>query len=243
MLLLPRAAPWASFPWKYTHAGRRPTGTDSLLTEMFKSELLSSYPELLLQAQPVVGRPGVVKPLQMALQRAHIELCVSIQVVLQQSLVDEGVLHLRRKREGSQEVEEVEVVTFMPKSVSYYFCITDCACFRRPRLFTPRVELSVQGTASQRGSTLTSVWMSWQRCSRILLTKPKTSTLWSMCIMSIMLSMTMNVPVLPTPALQKHKQEEGTSSSLCRHKTKMCRIRTLADILFSTKGIHNNRST
>ncbi|TNN81866.1 hypothetical protein EYF80_007995 [Liparis tanakae] len=49
-------------------------------------------------AQPVVGRSGVVKPLQMALQRAHIQLRVSIQIVLQQSLVDEGVLHLRRKK-------------------------------------------------------------------------------------------------------------------------------------------------
>ena len=73
-------------------------GDDSLLTEMFKSERLSSYPELLLQAQPVVGSPGVVKPLQMALQRAHIELRVSVQVVLQQSLVDEGVLHLRKRK-------------------------------------------------------------------------------------------------------------------------------------------------
>lgn len=47
-------------------------GDDSLLIEMFRSEILSTYPELLLQAQPVVGSPGVVKPLQMALQRAHI---------------------------------------------------------------------------------------------------------------------------------------------------------------------------
>lgn len=80
-------------------------GDDSLLTEMFKSERLSSYPELLLQAQPVVGSPGVVKPLQMALQRAHIQLRVSVQVVLQQSLVDEGVLHLRkedRKKKGKK---------------------------------------------------------------------------------------------------------------------------------------------
>lgn len=59
---------------------------------------LSSYPELFLQAQPVVGSPGVVKPVQMALQRAHIQLGVSVQVVLQQSLVDEGVLHLRERR-------------------------------------------------------------------------------------------------------------------------------------------------
>jgi len=64
---------------------------------MFTREPLSSYPELLFQAQPVVGSSGVVKPLQMALQGAHIQLCVSIQIVLQQSLVDEGVLHLRRK--------------------------------------------------------------------------------------------------------------------------------------------------
>lgn len=81
-------------------------GDDSLLTEMFNSELLSSYPELLLQAQPVVGSPGVVKPLQMALQRAHIQFCVSIQIVLQQSLVDEGVLHLRRKAEEVKETKK-----------------------------------------------------------------------------------------------------------------------------------------
>lgn len=71
----------------------------SLLIEMFSGGGdLSSYPELLLQAQPVVGSPGVVKPVQMALQRAHIQLGVSVQKVLQQSLVDEGVLHLRERR-------------------------------------------------------------------------------------------------------------------------------------------------
>lgn len=86
--------------------GARGDGDDSLLTEMFKSERLSSYPELLLQAQPVVGSPGVVKPLQMALQRAHIQLRVSVQIVLQQSLVDEGVLHLRRETRGSQGDDE-----------------------------------------------------------------------------------------------------------------------------------------
>lgn len=47
-------------------------GDNSFFTEMFNRELLPSYPEFLLQAQPVVGGPGVVKPLQMALQRAYI---------------------------------------------------------------------------------------------------------------------------------------------------------------------------
>lgn len=79
--------------------GQGGDGDDSLLIEMFRGgKRLSSYPELLLQAQPVVGSPGVVKPVQIALQRAHIQLSVSVQEVLQQSLVDEGVLHLREKR-------------------------------------------------------------------------------------------------------------------------------------------------
>lgn len=81
-------------------------GDDSFMTVMFESELLFSYPELLLQAQPVVRRPRVVKPLQMALQRAHIQLCVSIQIVLQQSLVDEGVLHLRGRKRGGGESKD-----------------------------------------------------------------------------------------------------------------------------------------
>lgn len=70
--------------------------------------------------------------------------------------------------------------------------------------------------------------MSWQRCSRILLTKPKTSSLCSMCIMSIMLSMTMNVPVLPTPALWKRgKKAQGlvfNKQPECSEETKTCDI-------------------
>ena len=54
----------------------------------------SAYPELLLQAQPVVGGPGVVEPVEVALQGADVQLRVPVQVVLQQGLVDEGVLHL-----------------------------------------------------------------------------------------------------------------------------------------------------
>lgn len=50
---------------------------------------------------------------------------------------------------------------------------------------------------------LTSVWMSCERCSRIFETNPNTSTFCSACIMSIMASITMKVPVLPTPALQR----------------------------------------
>lgn len=100
MCVPPGVAPWASIPGKHTDAGAGGDGDDSLLIEMFRGgeRCLSSYPELLLQAQPVVGSPGVVKPVQMALQRAHIQLGVSVQEVLQQSLVDEGVLHLRGRR-------------------------------------------------------------------------------------------------------------------------------------------------
>lgn len=100
MCVPPGVAPWASIPGKHTDAGAGGDGDDSLLIEMFwgGEQRLSSYPELLLQAQPVVGSPGVVKPVEMALQRAHIQLGVSVQEVLQQSLVDEGVLHLRERR-------------------------------------------------------------------------------------------------------------------------------------------------
>lgn len=148
----------------------------------------------------------------MALQRAHIELCVSIQIVFQQSLVDEGVLHLRRKiREvrGNKVLEGAALV--LSHDFLLFLNLRHC-CFllllRSRRKYCKWVQLSVRGTTGREGSTLTSVWMSWQRCSRILLTKPKTSNLCSMCIMSIMLSMTMNVPVLPTPALwegRRHK--------------------------------------
>lgn len=50
--------------------------------------------------------------------------------------------------------------------------------------------------------SLTSVCTSWQRWFRIRDTKLKTSTLPSACIIFIMASITMNVPVLPTPALE-----------------------------------------
>lgn len=95
-------------------------------------------------------------------------------------------------------------------------------CLRRD--YSKWVQLSVRGTTGRKGSTLTSVWMSWQRCSRILLTKPKTSTLCSMCIMSIMLSMTINVPVLPTPALWKRRRHKVSSvtNSQVRQRNKMC---------------------
>lgn len=89
---------------------------------MSESEPLSSYPELLLQAQPVVGSPGAVKPLQMALQRAHIQLRVSIQVVLQQSLVDKGILHLRGNTEEVK--EKVEEVASVCQTIFYYFHVS-----------------------------------------------------------------------------------------------------------------------
>lgn len=54
---------------------------------------------------------------------------------------------------------------------------------------------------------LTSVWTSCERCSRILETNPNTSTFCSAWVMSIMASITMKVPVLPTPALQEHTKQ------------------------------------
>lgn len=50
-------------------------------------------------------------------------------------------------------------------------------------------------------AALTSVWTIWQRWALILVTKPNTSTFLSAIIMSNMASITMKVPVLPTPAL------------------------------------------
>lgn len=124
---------------------------------MFKSELHSSYPELLLQAQPVVGSPGVVKPLQMALQRAHIEFCVSIQIVLQQSLVDEGVLHLRRKTEEVRGGKRCRRSCFSLLKYFLLFSHHRHGCFQCPCLFMlwleQWVELSVQGTTGQRVNT------------------------------------------------------------------------------------------
>ena len=63
------------------------------------------HPELFLQAQPVKGSSGVVEHVQMTLQGAHIQLCVPIQEVLQQSLVDERVLHLSDGKERGREKE------------------------------------------------------------------------------------------------------------------------------------------
>lgn len=55
---------------------------------------------------------------------------------------------------------------------------------------------------------LTSVCTIWQRCARIRLTKPYTSTFLSACIMSSMASMTMKVPVRPTPALHQQRGKQ-----------------------------------
>lgn len=73
---------------------------------------------------------------------------------------------------------------------------------------------------------LTSVWMSCERCSRILETNPNTLSFCSACIMSIMASITMKVPVLPTPALQGHKQtpdwvDHNPQLTLVRQQTTM----------------------
>lgn len=55
---------------------------------------------------------------------------------------------------------------------------------------------------------LTSVWTICGRWLRILETNSKTSTFCSACIMSIMASITINVPVRPTPALKKERKKD-----------------------------------
>lgn len=57
-------------------------------------------PELLLQADLVEARGAALQRLQVPLQGGHVQLGVPVQVVLQQGLVNEGVLHLRRRRWG-----------------------------------------------------------------------------------------------------------------------------------------------
>lgn len=187
----------------YRCGGRGVMETIHYWLKCLGAKRLSFYPELLLQAQPVVGSPGVVKPVQMALQRAHIQLGVSVQEVLQQSLVDEGVLHLRERRHqrGGRSL-------VLSNSLLLFWHHRHGSLFPLPRLVCAATAASGFSCQSEEpggreGSALTSVWMSWQRCSRIRLTEPKTSTLCSTCIMSIMLSMTINVPVLPTPALRR----------------------------------------
>lgn len=67
---------------------------------------------------------------------------------------------------------------------------------------------------------LTSVWTICGRWLRILETNSKTSTFCSACIMSIMASITINVPVRPTPALQKETKDKRIpqlSKKVCRN--------------------------
>lgn len=69
-------------------------------------------------------------------------------------------------------------------------------------------------------SPLTSVWTICGRWLRILETNSKTSTFCSVCIMSIMASITMNVPVRPTPALEKETKTNKKSQwnhHVCRN--------------------------
>lgn len=66
-----------------THEGRerRPEGSTNL--------------EFSLQTAAASSRRGGVELGQVGLQRGHLQLGVSVQVVLEQSLEDEHVLHLR----------------------------------------------------------------------------------------------------------------------------------------------------
>lgn len=69
---------------------------------------------------------------------------------------------------------------------------------------------------------LTSVWTICGRWLRILETNSKTSTFCSACIMSIMASITINVPVRPTPALKKERKKDKKKN----WTTKSARIAT-----------------
>lgn len=62
------------------------------------------------------------------------------------------------------------------------------------------------------GESLTSVCTMRGRCMRRSYTTPYTSTVFSISICWIRRSMAMNVPVLPTPALQRHGQAVCPSS-------------------------------
>lgn len=57
--------------------------------------------ELRLQTTAASAGRGGVEFGQMGLQRGHLQLRVSVQIVLQQRLEDEHVLHLRGRREGN----------------------------------------------------------------------------------------------------------------------------------------------
>lgn len=70
---------------------------------------------------------------------------------------------------------------------------------------------------------LTSVWTICGRWLRILETNSKTSTFCSACIMSIMASITINVPVRPTPALKKERKKD---------KKKKIELQSLQELLW-----------
>lgn len=55
----------------------------------------STHPEFLLQSDLVEVRGAAVQGLQVLFQGGHVQLRVSVEVVLQQGLVNERVLHLR----------------------------------------------------------------------------------------------------------------------------------------------------
>lgn len=63
-----------------------------------KNSLVVRDLELRLQTTAASARRGGVEFGQMGLQRGHLQLCVSVQIVLQQRLEDEHVLHLQTKR-------------------------------------------------------------------------------------------------------------------------------------------------
>lgn len=106
-----------------------------------------------------------MKPVQMALQRAHIQLGVSVQVVLQQSLVDEGVLHLRERRRHQRAARSLVLSKNSPRLFLHHR--HGSPLLPLPRLVCAATAASEGSAVSPRsrrggreGSALTSVWMS-----------------------------------------------------------------------------------
>lgn len=82
----------------------------------------------------------------MALQRAHIQLGVSVQVVLQQSLVDEGVLHLRRKTVSKEKKKKKKRKVALVYQIKAF--LTILASY--PRLFFQLVYATTRAEESSR---------------------------------------------------------------------------------------------
>lgn len=194
MCRLPGVTPWASIPGKCTDAGAG-GGDGDIRVHYWLKRLASLFLPWTLPPGPACrGEPWCCE----ACADGPPESTHPARCLRTESTPAEPGRWRSTASEGEEAPKRREKFSFVKLSLLFPLACLCRDCSER------RVQLSVRGAGGGReGSTLTSVWMSWQRCSRIRLTEPKTSTLCSMCIMSIMLSMTINVPVLPTPALRR----------------------------------------